>query len=188
MSLPDIQQTEQFWIGLEIARLIISLLAIIVIIYLVSRTTRIVVELNKKQKTNSRIIKKRIDIYDRVVTRIYDLFCFYCYVGNWTEITPLDIQRLKRELDKDMNVYATLISGELIKEYNDFMQLCFISSTGWEHDVKIKALYEMRQEHNKEWKDDWIRQFDQKNVTDAVKMKERYNELIISFKKELLQV
>ena len=34
------------------------------------------------------------------------------------------------------------------------MRLCFVSFSGWEHDEKIKSLYELRQENNIEWNDD----------------------------------
>ena len=47
------------------------------------------------------------------------------------------------------------------------------------------CLYEIRQEHYVDWNDDWIQFFDTKNVIDAIKMKESYNELIDYFKMDL---
>ena len=111
-----------------------------------------------------------------MAAKLYDILCFYCYVGNWTDITPVDIINLKGELNKDMNLYSQLFSEEISSKYEDFIQLCFISSSGWEHDTKIKSLYELRQKHNVKWDDGWIEYFDPKNVIEAVKMRERYNE------------
>jgi hypothetical protein len=65
------------------------------------------------------------------------------------------------------------------------MRLCFVSFSGWEHKEKIKSLYEIRQEHNVEWNDDWIQFFDTNNVVEAILMKERYNELIEYFRRDL---
>ena len=88
-------------------------------------------------------------------------------------------------MDKDINVYTPLFSNDISKKYIDFIQLCFVSFSGWEHKEKIKSLYEIRQEHNVEWNDDWVQFFDTNNVVDAIKMKESYNELLEYFKKDL---
>ncbi len=185
MSSPEIQLTDQIWNSLKIAILIIATLAPIIIAFLVFRYNRIIKRLNKKHQTNQRIVEKRIEIYDRIGPKLNDILCFYCYSGNWKEITPIDIIRLKKELDKDIKIYTPLFSNDLSKKYIDFIHLCFVSFSGWEHKEKIKSLYEIRQEHNVEWNDDWIQFFDTNNVIEAIKMKERYIELIESFKKDL---
>lgn len=185
MSSPEIQLTDQIWNSLKIAILIIATLAPIIIAFLVFRYNRIIKRLNKKHQTNQRIVEKRIEIYDRIGPKLNDILCFYCYSGNWKEITPIDIIRLKKELDKDIKIYTPLFSNDLSKKYIDFIHLCFVSFSGWEHKEKIKSLYEIRQEHNVEWNDDWIQFFDTKNVVDAIKMKDRYDELMEFFKKDL---
>ncbi len=185
MNSPEIQQAEQIWNSLKIPIMIIATLAPIIIAFLVFRYNRIIKGLDKKHQTNQRIFEKRIEIYDRIGPKLNDIFCFYCYNGNWKEITPIDIVRLRKELDKDINVSTPLFSNDISEKYIDFMHLCFVSFSGWEHDEKIKSLYELRQEHNVEWNEDWIQFFDKNNVVEAVKLKEKYNELIESFKKDL---
>ena len=185
MSSPETQLTEQIWNSLKIAIMIIAILAPIIIAFLAIRFNRTIKRLKMKHQTNQRIVEKRIEIYDRIGPKLNDLLCFYCYSGNWKEITPIDILRLKKELDKDINIYTPLFSDDLSNKYVDFIHLCFVSFSGWEHKEKIKSLYEIRQEHNVEWNDDWIQFFDTNNVIEAIKMKERYIELIESFKKDL---
>jgi hypothetical protein len=185
MNSPEIHQAEQIWNSIKIPITIIATLAPIVIAFLVFRYNKIIKDLDKKHQTNQRIFEKRIEIYDRIGPKLYDIFCFYCYNGNWKEITPVDIVRIKRELDKDINVSTPLFSNDISEKYIDFMRLCFVSFSGWEHEEKIKSLYELRQEHNVEWNDDWIQLFDTNNVVEAVKLKEKYNELTESFKKDL---
>ena len=185
MNSPEIQQTEQIWNSLKIPIMIIATLAPIIIAFLVIRYNRIIKRLDRKHQTNQRIVEKRIEIYDRIGPKLNDIFCFYCYNGNWKEITPIDIVRLKKELDKDINVNTPILSNDISGKYIDFMRLCFVSFSGWEHKEKIKSLYEIRQEHNVEWNDDWIQFFDTNNVIEGIKMKESYNELIEYFKKDL---
>jgi hypothetical protein len=185
MSSPETQLTEQIWNSLKIVIMIIAILAPIIIAFLAIRFNRTIKRLNKKHKTNQRIVEKRIEIYDRIGPKLNDLISFYCYSGDWKEITPIDIIRLKKELDKDINIYTPLFSNDLSKKYTDFIHLCFVSFSGWEHKEKIKSLYEIRQEYNVEWKDDWIQFFDTNNVIEAIKMKESYNELMEYVKKDL---
>ncbi|MEN8156052.1 MAG: hypothetical protein ABFS10_03820 [Bacteroidota bacterium] len=186
MNISEIQQAEAIWNYLEIAKLILATLAFIIIAILAFRFDRIIQHLNNRQTTNTTLAEKSINIYDSIVPKLYDILCFFSYIGEWTEITPVDIIKTKRELDKDVNIYTPLFSKELSKKYNDFIQLCFISFSGWEHDVKIKSLYELRQEHCPVWNDEWIQYFDTNNVVEATTMRERYTELIESFNKELV--
>jgi len=185
MSSTEIQLTEQIWNSLKIAIMIIAALAPFIIAFLVIRFNRTIKRLNNKHQTNQRIVEKRIEIYDRIGPKLNDLISFYCYSGNWKEITPIAIIRLKKELDKDINIYTPIFSNDLSKKYTDFIHLCFVSFSGWEHKEKIKSSYEIRQEHNVEWKDDWIQFFDTNNVIEAIKMKESYNELMEYVKKDL---
>lgn len=181
----EIQLTEQIWDNLKIVIIVIAALAPVAIAFLIIRNKRSLKGLENKYRTDQKIYEKRIDVYDRIGPKLNDLFCFYCYNGNWKEISPQYIMLLKKELDKEMNTHAPLYSDDLMQKYARFMQLCFVAHSGWEHDEKIKSLYDLRQLQNLEWENDWIQYFDTNNVVDAIKMKERYDELIASFKKEM---
>jgi hypothetical protein len=185
MNSTEIQQADQIWDILKILVMIVAALAPVLITLLVFRYKRIIKSLDHKYQANQKLIEKRIEIYDGIGPKLNDIFCFYCYNGNWKEITPAEILNTKKELDKEINISIPLFSNELNKKYSAFMYLCFISISGWEHEEKIKSFYELRQEHAVGWKDEWMQFFDTKNVVDAIKMKERYNDLIGFFKKEI---
>ena len=177
MNSPEIQLSEQIWSSLKIPIMIIAALAPIIIVFLVIRYNRIIKGLNKKHQTNQKIVEKRIEIYDRIGPKLNDILSFFCYSGNWKDLTPMDMMRLKKELDQDINTYAPLFSDDLSKKYSDLIHMCFVSHSGWEHEEKIKSLYEIRQEHYVEWNDDWIPYFDTNNVVEAIKLREAHNEL-----------
>jgi hypothetical protein len=184
--IPEIQLTDPVWRSLIMATMILAILTPIMMVFLAFRFSRSLKRMNKKQWSNQKIVEKRIEIYDKMVPKLNDIFCFYCYIGNWNEIAPMAVLRLKRELDKDMNIYASLFSEDLSKKYMDFKQLCFVSMSGWEQDEKIKSYYELRQQNNLNWDDGWIQHFDTNNVVEAIKIKERYDELIEAFKQDLI--
>ena len=177
MNSPEIQLSEQIWSSLKIPIMIVAALAPIIIVFLVIRYNRIIKALNKKHQTNQRVIEKRIEIYDRIGPKLNDILSFFCYSGNWKDLTPIDMMRLKKELDQDINTNAPLFPDDLSKKYTGFIYLCFVSHSCWEHKEKIKSLYEIRQEHMVDWNDDWIPYFDTNNVVEAIKFREAHNEL-----------
>lgn len=181
----EIQLTDSIREGLEIAVLAIAILASLALVLLSVRYRRNIKTLKKTHAEDQKIFEKRTEIYERMGPKLNDLFCFYCYNGNWKEIIPTRVMDLKKELDKEINTYAPFFSDEVGKKYQAFVQLCFVAHAGWEHEEKIKSLYDLRKEHMEAWTDDWIPFFDTNNVVDAIRMKERYDELIECFGRDL---
>jgi len=185
MNSPEIQLTGQIWNSLKIPIMIIAALAPVIIVFLTIRYNRIIKHLKTKHQADQRIIEKRIEIYDRMGPKLNDVLSFFCYSGNWKDLTPVDMLRLKKELDQDINIYSPVFSDDLSKKYTGFIHLCFVSFSGWEHKEKIKSLYEIRQEHNVDWNENWIPFFDTNNVVEAIKLRESFHALMEYFKKEL---
>lgn len=141
---------------LELFKLIISGLVAPILVSLVAyRFNKILKNNEKAQWTNQKIIEKRIVIYDQVVPKLNDMFCFYCYIGNWKELTPLEIVKLKRELDKTINIYSPLFSMQLKAKYDAFIKVYFKTFTGWGKDATINSLFIRRKQCVKNWDDTW---------------------------------
>jgi hypothetical protein len=185
MSSPEPQLTEEIWNSLKIVVIIMAIAGPIVIVFLAIRFNRMKKRLLNEHQVNQRLVEKRIELYDRIGPKLNDIFSFFSYTGNWKELSPMDIMNLKRELDKEINTNTPLFSDQLSTKYEAFILLCFVSHSGWEHQEKIKSLYELRQENNSGWDNDWIPYFDTNNVVNAIILKERYDELMEYFKKEL---
>lgn len=186
MDIPDINFNDQLREILLIVALILAILTPIVFTILAIRFSRIIKAMKKKQWSNHKIVEKRMEVFGRMAPKLNDIYCFYCYVGNWDRITPQNILELKRELDKDIDTFFSLFSEALSKKYRGFMLLCFISASGWEHDTKIKSSYDLRQKNSGNWDKDWIKYFDTNNVVEATRIKEAYFDLIESFKEDLV--
>ena len=113
-----IETINPIWNSLEIIKVVISCLTPLIVAYLVYYFNKVIKKYEKIQWTNQKIIEKRILIYDLVVPKLNDLFCFFCFIGNWKELTPKNIIKLKRELDKQIYIYEPLFSQQLIDKYN----------------------------------------------------------------------
>jgi hypothetical protein len=186
MNLTEIQQTVQLQAVMGIIEMVVMVFILIFLVYLMLRLSSIFRKQDKLPGIHDKILEKRITVYAGIIAKLYDILCFYLYTGNWAEITPVDVIRLKRELDKDLNSYAPLIHDDLIRDIQEFNKLCFISVSGWEHDIKIKSSYELRERHQGVWEDTWREYFDTKNVVEATKMKEKYDKVVDSFKMNLM--
>ena len=185
MNLLQIQTGESVFAVPELIHTILLVLMFLVLVYLVYRTSRNVGRMPSHQLPDHTNTQKRLNTYDRIAGMLHDMLSFFSYTGNWEEISPHEIIKVKRELDKELALYGPLFSDQLVEKCQSFIQLCFISASGWEHDIKIKSLYELRQEHQMGWDEEWIRYFDTKNVAEAVLLKEKFHELIREFNQQL---
>ena len=186
MNPTEIQQTVQMQAIMGIIEMVVMVFILIFLVYLMLRLSSIFRKQDKLPGIHDKILEKRITVYTGTIAKLYDILCFYLYIGNWVEVSPVDLIRLKVELDKHTHTYAPLFPDELIQKIEEFSKLCFIIPSGWEHDVKIKSLYELRARHHLAWEESWSDYFDTKNVVEATKLKEKYKDLIESFKNYLM--
>lgn len=185
MHSAEILLAEEIWNTLQIPIILVALIAPLVIVFLIIRQNRVIKHLKEKQQNDQRIIEKRIEVYGRIGSKLNDIVSFFLYTGNWKELSPVDMIQLKRELDKEITINTPVFSDDLSKNYNGFIHLCFVSFSGWEHEEKIKSLYELRKEQNTEWDEEWTAYFDTNNVVEGVRLKESYDTLMKYFQKEL---
>jgi hypothetical protein len=60
-----------------------------------------------------------------VAPALNDLYCYFCQLGRWKELSPPEIDSRKRELDKNMHVYEALLTHGVIEAYDRFMRDAF---------------------------------------------------------------
>jgi hypothetical protein len=191
-----LETVKPIWNSLEIVKIAVSFLTPLLIAVLAYWFNQRIKKWEKVQWTNQKIVEKRIELYDEMVPKLNDLFCFYCFIGNWKDITPEKVIALKRELDKKMYVYAPLFSKELLEKYNEFIEECFETFSGWGRDASIKSLFKRRKEFCKTWDDKWDTIFSQNYITsrktddnkvenDLRQIKSKYLSLLVEFKNSL---
>lgn len=88
------------WTSLEITKLVVAGLTPVLVAALGFWLNRRLKSLEQAQWAQQKVIDRRIKAYDELAKPLNELFCFFCYVGSWKEITPPDLVRLKRELDQ----------------------------------------------------------------------------------------
>ena len=173
---------------IEIVKIFTGMVTPLIVAYFGFKLNRTMQQLAAAQWANQKVIEKRISIFDELAPLLNELYCYMIFVGNWKELTPADIIRYKRLLDKRIYVSAAFFSPGLVSSYDDFIGCCFETFTGAENDARIRSPIECingdRRKSLPTWEKEWDNCFSTSQTTKEV-LKVAYNELMAVFSSEL---
>ena len=149
--------TTATWNTLEIAKLLVSALVPIIILYVGYIISQRLKKIESIQASNMVLLKWKMRIYEQMAPLLNDIRCYLVYEGDWKTMTPEQILSSKRSLDKEFYMIQPLFSPEFSNAYNQFMELCFQMRTGKGEDAKIRSGYD---ERKKRMGDSWETRYD----------------------------
>lgn len=174
------------WNSLEIVKLAISIstpLVVILIGFLINNRVR---HIEHMQWTRQRIVDKRIELYDHMIPKINDIYCYLIRVGNWKEFSPEDIIELKREIDKIAHVNAPLFSEKFISLYSSMMECYFDMFRGKGTNARILIdPNEYIQFYEGEWIPSWDDFYDRDKMSSRNEIKNMYHNFVHNFSTEI---
>jgi hypothetical protein len=179
---------ETSWNSLEIAKLAVSILTPLLLVYLgyvVSRTAR---RVEQAQWANRKLIERRLELYNDMAPSLNDMYCFFALVGDFKAITPARAVALKRDLDKSFQVNQYLFSQRFASAYQGFIGKCFAPySGGVGHAARILASpHRQRSERADTWREEWVAYFaDESRATPIQLVQDAYQRLMEQFAREL---
>ncbi|MEK6238604.1 MAG: hypothetical protein N2C14_28120, partial [Planctomycetales bacterium] len=122
---------------------------------------------------NQKVIEKRLAVFDDFAPLLNDVVCYFTYVGGWKELTPPEVVKLKRRLDRIAYVNAPLFPRGFLAHYNTFMNECYATYSGWGQSARLRTLTGRRREAEDEsWNpawDDCFTEEDKASEPDAVR-------------------
>jgi len=77
----------------------------------------IAIAFDRRKTINQELIKKRIEVFDKMAPKLNDLLCFARCVGDWRNLSPVLMLQHKRDLDRDFAIYRALFSETLAQAY-----------------------------------------------------------------------
>jgi hypothetical protein len=77
------------------------------------------------QQLHNELFRKRLALFEDIAPKLNDIHCFYQSIGHWTELTPEDIIRRKRAVDRSIQVNRYLFRLDFWQAYQDFEQAHF---------------------------------------------------------------
>jgi len=106
----------------------------------------------------------RKQIYDEIGSKLNQIFCFVCDVGDFGYYEPPHIIHLKRDIDRKFEVYKTLWHKRTLDAYEKFMGSSFDTYSGGPGTpAKICASLNEKQAFfsrvGKQWKSEWNAMF-----------------------------
>jgi hypothetical protein len=157
MDISEVLAGKPLWNSLEVAKLAISTLTPLSILALSAILTRRATnEAVKRQRAEqeqaaettrySKVIEKRVELWDKIGPALNDIYAYNTYVGNWNNMTADDIITTKRNCDKEFFSYHPFFSKEFSDAYDDFMKASFSMFGGMGVDAKIRTSGQYRKD------------------------------------------
>jgi hypothetical protein len=179
------------WYPIELAKLIVGVLTPLSVALFGWFVSRRLKQLDLVLWSNQKLIEKRLAVFDQVAPLLNGLLCFYTWVGYWKDISPEDVVKAKRELDKTMNIYRHLFDDRIYADYQAFMQVLFETYTGPGHNARIRSQVasadgDRAHDATYEWVDAWATAFaDPAAVPPRQEVSDRYRALMTSLTRSL---
>lgn len=171
----------------EILKLFVSSLAPISVVITGLFINKRLKVFEHKQWKNQKLIEKRLEIYSEIAPLYNDLLCYYTFVGNWKDLSPDNIVKYKRIIDKKINLAVPLFSEEFVIECNKFIELCYKLYNGWGEDAKLRTTIKHRKEsYSENWNKNWDAIFcNDKDCTNIGDIRKAYLNIMKVFSKEI---
>jgi hypothetical protein len=115
--------TESDW--LEYAKLGVAALTPIMTGLIGLLVVRLGSKVEATKQLNQELLRKRLRLFEDIAPKLNDIHCFYQAVGHWTELSPEEIIRRKREIDRAIHVNRYLFQSDFWDEYLRFEQAYF---------------------------------------------------------------
>jgi hypothetical protein len=171
------------WNSLEIVKLLVGALTPVSVVVLGWFVSRRLKRIELVQWSNQKLIEKRLQVYDSIAPLLNRLLCFFTWVGDWKDISPEELIRAKRELDKVVNVYRHLFEDEVYKAYQAYIHLLFKTFMGAGVDARIRSFIKSpdgdRTSHcSYVWKTEWSQKFYENEVPSKSEVRIQYHRLM----------
>jgi hypothetical protein len=143
------------------------------------------------QWRNQELIKARLQYYGQLAPMVNDLMCYLTFVGRWKEITPPEVIKIKRDMDRLFFSIAPLFSQQAVDAYQDFVRACFSEYSGWALDAQIRSGFVRRREARPDsWDSEWERLFvfqgnEELNQDHLTQARDQYNRLLAALAEDI---
>lgn len=123
---------------LEYARLGISALTPIMTGVVGLVVLRVGTKIENSRQIHNELLKKRLTLFEEIAPRLNDIFCFYQAVGHWSDLSPDEVIRRKRSIDRSIAVNRYLFRSDFWEAYEHFENAHFEMFSGVGQAAKLR--------------------------------------------------
>src|SRR5438093_1097983 len=106
---------DQEW--MEYAKLGIAALTPIMTLTVGVLVVHLGTKLDTTKQLHAELLRKRLHLFEDIAPQLNDIFCFYQAVGHWAELSPEEVIKRKRAIDRTIQVNRYLFNSEFWDGY-----------------------------------------------------------------------
>jgi hypothetical protein len=82
-------------------------------------------KLDTTKQLHAELLRKRLHLFEDIAPKVNDIYCFYLAIGHWAEMSPDEVIKRKRGIDRAIHVNRYLFRSEFWDAYQRFEEAYF---------------------------------------------------------------
>jgi hypothetical protein len=113
-------------------------------------------KLDATKQLHQELLRKRLQLFEDIAPKLNDVFCFFQAIGHWAELSPEEVIKRKRAIDRSIQVNRYLFRSDFWDAYQRFEQAHFdmFAAVGQPAKLRLDAAY-MRERVGDYFKSEW---------------------------------
>jgi len=142
---------------LEYARLGVAALTPIMTLVVGIIVVRLGTKLDATKQLHGELLRKRLQLFEEVAPKLNDIFCFFQAVGHWADLSPEEVIKRKRAIDRSIQVNRYLFRSDFWNAYQRFEQSHFdmFAAVGQPARLRLDMPY-IRERVGDHFKSEWL--------------------------------
>jgi hypothetical protein len=142
---------------LEFARLGVAALTPLMTLVVGVLVVHLGTKLDATKQLHAEFLRKRLYLFEDIAPKLNDTFCFFQAVGHWAELSPEEVIKRKRAIDRAIQVNRYLFRSEFWDEYQRFEQAYFEMFTAPGQPARLRLdVDHMRKRMGDFFKSEWL--------------------------------
>ena len=141
---------------LEYARLAVAALTPIMTLVVGIIVVRLGTRLDATKQLHTELLRKRLALFEDVAPKLNDIFCFFQAIGHWADLSPEEVIKRKRAIDRSIQVNRYLFRSDFWVAYQRFEKAHFdlFAAVGQPAKLRMDLAY-IRERVGDHFKSEW---------------------------------
>jgi hypothetical protein len=139
---------------------------------------RVGTKLDTSKQIHQELLRKRLRLFEEVAPLLNDVFCFFQAIGHWAELSPEEVIKRKRAIDRSLQVNRYLFRSDFWEAYQQFEKAHFEMFAAVGRPARLRLdMAHIRERIGQAFKEDW-KPFVSAKEGDHQEQRKRYEALM----------
>ena len=147
-------QAQPDWI--EFARLGVAALTPLMTLVVGILVVHLGTKLDATKQLHAELLRKRLALFEDIAPKLNDIHCFFLAIGHWADLSPEEVIKRKRAIDRSIQVNRYLFRSDFWDAYQRFEQAHFemFAAVGQPARLRMDLPY-VRERVGEHFKNEW---------------------------------